>query len=67
MSLRPFLWPQRKSLTPEALYIVCSCHERYNKKMIYMSIAARAAAKATIRLRSNENNIQQPLWLYGEL
>ena len=44
-SLRPFPWPprQRKSFTPEALYImiVCSCHERDTKK-IFISSTARA-------------------------
>ena len=31
-SLRPFSWPQRTSFTPEALYIVRSCHEQDNKR-----------------------------------
>ena len=38
-SVRPFPWPQRKSFTPEALYVVC--HELDYKKK-FMSSPARA-------------------------
>ena len=40
--LWPFPWPQRKSFTPEALYIVRSCHEQDNKKIFMSSPALRA-------------------------
>ena len=42
-ALRPFPWPQtrRMSFTPEALYIVRSCHEQDNKKA-FMSGSACA-------------------------
>ena len=47
LSLRPFSWPQRKRFAPEleALYIVCSCHERASD----IHVQSRGRAKTTRR------------------
>ena len=40
-SLRPFPWPHRKSFTPEALYVVCSCRQERDNTKIFISSPAR--------------------------